>query len=92
VEARNTSGEEFGQERLCALLREKARVTAPELLSCIREAVTLFSANAPQHDDITMMILGFRESQKLFTLQSEQYKAAASLASFSSALNGELAH
>jgi serine phosphatase RsbU (regulator of sigma subunit) len=91
VEALNTSGEEFGQERLCALLREKAHATAPELLSCLREAVISFSANAPQHDDITLMILGFRESPRLFAMQSEQYKAATSLPPFAQALNEGLA-
>jgi sigma-B regulation protein RsbU (phosphoserine phosphatase) len=64
VEALNTAGEEFGMERLVALLRENARATAPEILARLQEAVLSFSANAPQHDDITMMVLGFRESRR----------------------------
>ncbi|MBN1570169.1 MAG: PP2C family protein-serine/threonine phosphatase [Acidobacteria bacterium] len=86
VEALNTAGEEFGQERLCALLREKAHTTASELLALLREAVMLFSKNTPQHDDITMMILGFRESQKTFTIKSE-LKTSPSRAPFSPALD-----
>jgi phosphoserine phosphatase RsbU/P len=62
VEALNSEAEEFGQERLIALLRTNARATTPDILSSLQEAILSFSAHAPQHDDITMMVLGFRES------------------------------
>jgi phosphoserine phosphatase RsbU/P len=61
VEARNAEEEEFGMDRLSTLLRENAKATASEILDRLREAVLSFSANAPQHDDITMMILGYQE-------------------------------
>ena len=63
VEALNTAGEEFGNERLVELLRANARCNAPEILTLLQEAVLSFSANTPQHDDITMMVLGYRESR-----------------------------
>lgn len=63
IEALNTAEEEFGMERLETLLRANARATTPEILARLQEAVLSFSAGAPQHDDITMMILGYRESQ-----------------------------
>jgi sigma-B regulation protein RsbU (phosphoserine phosphatase) len=63
VEARNTAGEEFGQERLESLLQTNAQATSPEILARLQEAVLSFSANAPQHDDITLMVLGFLESR-----------------------------
>ena len=62
IEALNRDGEEFGMERLITLLRENARSNASEILNRIQEAVLAHSANTPQHDDITMMILGFGES------------------------------
>jgi sigma-B regulation protein RsbU (phosphoserine phosphatase) len=62
IEALNAAGEEFGKERLEVLLQENARSAAPQILGRLEEAVLSFSAHAPQHDDITMMILGFRES------------------------------
>ena len=62
IEALNTAGEEFGMERLTALLRTNAQSTTPQILARLQEAVLSFSAGAPQHDDITMMVLGFRES------------------------------
>lgn len=63
IEALNIAGEEFGMERLVALLRANARSTASEILAHLQEAVLSFSTQAPQHDDITMMILGYRESR-----------------------------
>ncbi len=63
IEALNAAGEEFGMERLVSLLHANAQATAPEILARLQETVLSFSAHAPQHDDITMMILGFRESQ-----------------------------
>lgn len=62
VEALNVSGEEFGEARLRALLRESAAQPAPQILARLQEAIAAFSAHTPQHDDITAMVLGFRES------------------------------
>jgi phosphoserine phosphatase RsbU/P len=61
IEARNTAGEEFGKERLESLLKANAQTSALEILARLQEAVLGFSAQAPQHDDITMMILGYKE-------------------------------
>jgi phosphoserine phosphatase RsbU/P len=62
IEALNRSGEEFGMERLVSLMQANAHSTAPEILACMRESVLTFSANTPQHDDITMMVLDFLKS------------------------------
>ncbi len=62
IEALNVTGEEFGKGRLRKLLQANARASAPEILASLRNAVLTFSANAPQHDDITMMVMGFHES------------------------------
>jgi phosphoserine phosphatase RsbU/P len=62
IEALNSSDEEFGLERLVSVLRANSRSAASNILACLREAVLSFSANAPQHDDITMMVLGYQES------------------------------
>lgn len=76
VEALNTKGEEFGLGRLCALLQAKACAPAPEILSCMQNAVLSFSANTPQHDDITMMTLGFRESGRAYDAVSAAGKGS----------------
>jgi sigma-B regulation protein RsbU (phosphoserine phosphatase) len=59
VEALNPQGEEFGSDRLNELLRRQARSTAGEIMAHVREAVLSFSALAPQHDDITLMVLDY---------------------------------
>ncbi|NWG12964.1 MAG: SpoIIE family protein phosphatase [Acidobacteria bacterium] len=61
LEARNTAGEEFGEERLRALLTGLTRASSADILASLQKAITAFSANTPQHDDITMMVLGYRE-------------------------------
>lgn len=63
VEARNRAGEEFGNERLRALLEIRAGSPSSRIVRCIEEALAEFSADAPQHDDITMMVVGYREEQ-----------------------------
>jgi sigma-B regulation protein RsbU (phosphoserine phosphatase) len=82
VEAVNIAGEEFGKERLCALMHGKACATATELLSCLRDAVVSFAANTLQHDDITMMILGFRESETPLPASPGRFQNAGSLTPF----------
>jgi sigma-B regulation protein RsbU (phosphoserine phosphatase) len=61
LEALNTMEEEFGEERLLEILRTNYAASSSAILDCIREAVTVFSANTPQHDDITMMVVGYKE-------------------------------
>jgi phosphoserine phosphatase RsbU/P len=62
IEALNNAGEEFGMERLVSLMHANAHATAPEILARLREAVIAFSADTPQHDDITIMVLDFLKS------------------------------
>ena len=62
VEALDSNGEEFGMERLVDLLRANATPSTQEILERLQDAVVSFSADVPQHDDITMMVLGYKES------------------------------
>jgi len=71
LEALNSADEEFGEKRLHALLEANARSTAPEILACLQKAVLSFSSNVPQHDDITMMILGFQEPTAAKSIHAE---------------------
>lgn len=64
VEARNRAGEEFGDGRLRALLEAHVRASSTQIVRRIEEALAAFSADTPQHDDITMMVVGYREEQE----------------------------
>jgi serine phosphatase RsbU (regulator of sigma subunit)/DNA-binding response OmpR family regulator len=61
LEAQNVKGEEFGEQRVRELLQKHAQANTAAILGCLKEALAAFSAMTPQHDDITLMVLGFRE-------------------------------
>jgi len=52
-EATNAQGEEFGVRRTAALMESAASQDAEQIVGAIFEAVRLFTAGAPQHDDLT---------------------------------------
>lgn len=57
TEARNEDGEEFGDKRLVALLAEPQQDTAGVTHTHIMQALDKFVGQAPQHDDITCMVV-----------------------------------
>lgn len=58
TEALNEAGEEFGEERLIRALEEAApRSTAEELRAEVVRRVGLWCGSAPQHDDLTVVVL-----------------------------------
>lgn len=56
-EARNTNEDEFGGERLLAHLRTARGKSAPEIVHEIFEEIDGFAGDAPQHDDITLLVI-----------------------------------
>ncbi len=59
TEALNTDGEEFGEERLLALLEAHREATAADILATLVESVQAFAAGAPQHDDVTALVVKY---------------------------------
>lgn len=57
TEALNADEEEFGDDRLVAVVRETAATSATQIVSAVLAAIDAFAAEAPQHDDITLMVL-----------------------------------
>jgi sigma-B regulation protein RsbU (phosphoserine phosphatase) len=57
TEAFNTDGEEFGEERLQELLRSSSHMSADELRDTVVHCVRDWCATAPQHDDLTFIVL-----------------------------------
>ncbi len=57
TEARNTAGEEFGEQRIISAVRGGAGLAAGELVNRILSAVESFTAGASQHDDITAVVI-----------------------------------
>jgi len=57
TEARDERGEQFGEERLYRVVREKGHLPAQELLDQVYRQVREFSGGLAQSDDITMVIM-----------------------------------
>jgi serine phosphatase RsbU (regulator of sigma subunit) len=56
-EAMNTRGECFGDHRLAELVGAHADLPADELRERILRDISAFAGSAPQHDDMTMVLL-----------------------------------
>jgi sigma-B regulation protein RsbU (phosphoserine phosphatase) len=57
TEAQNEAGEDFGEARLCDIVRSSAGESADVLVARIFEAIDRFAGTAPQFDDITVLVL-----------------------------------
>jgi hypothetical protein len=57
TEAENARAEEYGEPRLMTVLRFNVAAAPQELLSAIMTDLDRFVGNAPQHDDITLLLL-----------------------------------
>lgn len=56
-EAMNPAGEEFGEARLCSLVEQHSHLRPDDLRERILRDIEGFTAGAPQHDDMTMLVL-----------------------------------
>jgi sigma-B regulation protein RsbU (phosphoserine phosphatase) len=62
-EARNASGDEYGEERLARMLGESFYQSAEEINQHIRRDVQEFSKGLPLHDDQTLLVIKFKAAQ-----------------------------
>jgi phosphoserine phosphatase RsbU/P len=56
-EAMNLDDEEWGEDRLLQSIQTSRGASADELLKHLFEAATRFAGAAPQHDDMTLVVL-----------------------------------
>lgn len=61
-EAANVSAELFEEERLRRIVEEFKGETVEELAGTIRDGVKAFTAGAPQSDDVTILVIGYKGS------------------------------
>ncbi len=57
TEALNTNEEEFGEERLKSLVRDVAHLPVQEMTEHIAQEIRKWVGDAPQHDDITFVVM-----------------------------------
>jgi sigma-B regulation protein RsbU (phosphoserine phosphatase) len=58
-EAENPAGQQFSEERLTELVQNFAKASAADLHKGIIDAVGMFTAGAPQNDDLTLLVLEY---------------------------------
>ncbi|MFM7181503.1 MAG: PP2C family protein-serine/threonine phosphatase [Verrucomicrobiales bacterium] len=56
-EAMDENGDEFGMDRLTALVRDHAREGASSVMEAVTSAVAVFAGDQPQSDDITLIVV-----------------------------------
>jgi sigma-B regulation protein RsbU (phosphoserine phosphatase) len=57
VEAHNPARQMFGFERLERMVRDHGQIAPAELVELVLRAVSDFMGTAPQHDDMTVMVV-----------------------------------
>jgi sigma-B regulation protein RsbU (phosphoserine phosphatase) len=57
TDAQNIAEEEFGTDRLVEVLKQQSGATPSSVVEAVFEAIDGFAGDAPQFDDITMLIL-----------------------------------
>lgn len=57
VEAANESGEEFGEDRLCAAIERRSTGTAEEIRRGIRDDLSAFLGSVQPEDDLTLLVV-----------------------------------
>jgi phosphoserine phosphatase RsbU/P len=57
VEAMNTRGDEYGEQRLLAAIAAGASATPTEMMTRIMADLDAFVGNTPQHDDVTCLLV-----------------------------------
>jgi serine phosphatase RsbU (regulator of sigma subunit) len=62
TEAQDAAGEEFGEARLLELVRAAEGRSAAGLVASVFDAIDAFAGDAPQYDDITLLVLERRVS------------------------------
>lgn len=60
TEAENTKKDEFGQERLAGIVEMNRSLEPEKLVSAIKDKIFKFAGSAPQHDDITIIVMTVR--------------------------------
>lgn len=67
VEATNTAGVDFGEERLIATLRECWNLSAADIRQTIHKSLKAFTDSAPVADDQTLIVVRFKHSASAVT-------------------------
>ena len=74
-EATNTENKLYGEERLLAFMNQNASVEATELLPLLKANIDEFVGEAPQFDDITMLMFDYKPEKGGERMTSKTFPA-----------------
>ena len=74
-EATNADNKLYGEDRLLEFMNQKSTVEAQALLSALKANIDEFVGDAPQFDDITMLLLDYKSYQGGECMTSKTFKA-----------------
>jgi anti-sigma regulatory factor (Ser/Thr protein kinase)/HAMP domain-containing protein len=63
TEATDTNETLYGEERLLSYIEKNKGTKAEEMLSGLKEDIDLFAGDAPQFDDITMLVFDYKKKE-----------------------------
>ena len=75
TEATNTESQLFGEERLLSFMNENAAEEAVSLLPALKTNIDEFVGEAPQFDDITMLMLDYRPKKGGAPMEEQRFPA-----------------
>ena len=74
-EATNAQSELYGEDRLLAFMNQNDNVTATDLLPALKANIDEFVGEAPQFDDITMLMFDYRPTKGGVQMISKTFPA-----------------
>ena len=74
-EATNTENKLYGEDRLLAFMNENAKMEATELLPTLKGNIDEFVGEAPQFDDITMLMFDYKPEQGGMRMTNKTFPA-----------------
>ena len=74
-EATNTENKLYGEDRLLAFMNQNASAVATEFLPALKANIDAFVGEAPQFDDITMLMLDYKPNQGGMRMMTKAFPA-----------------
>ena len=74
-EATNTENKLYGEERLLAFMNQNSAVAATELLPALKAHIDEFVGEAPQFDDITMLMFDYKPKKEGASMTNKTFPA-----------------
>lgn len=79
TEATDSEEKLYGEERLLAFMNQNRTADAPKLLAALKADIDRFVGEAPQFDDITMLMLDYKKGEEGGQVRESVFKAEESI-------------